>query len=81
MKIAGSCKDNEECPAVYVTDRGTIAVQGYLVDYVNTPLGEDGTYLGPELLVDADPAEYRAYRDAAVRDSTPFLAYEEALES
>lgn len=28
-RIAGDCGDNIECPAVYVSDRGTIVVQGY----------------------------------------------------
>ncbi|MFJ2777751.1 hypothetical protein [Kitasatospora sp. NPDC087315] len=35
---SGDC-DNGDCPTVYVTDRGTIAVQGYDIDHA-TPTGE-----------------------------------------
>ena len=41
-KIAASdCKDGD-CPAVYRTDRGTIGVQGYLLDRA-APEGESGS--------------------------------------
>lgn len=51
-KIAASnCKDGD-CPAVYRTDRGTIGVQGYLLDRV-TPEGEGLVEIPVELLVEA----------------------------
>lgn len=65
-KIAGACKDNEECPAVYVTERGTFAVQGYL---------------GRELLTKADPEIHLEYKQVAIAASVPFLDYEKALGS
>jgi hypothetical protein len=30
-KLAGECKSGIDCPTVFATDRGTIAVQGYVV--------------------------------------------------
>lgn len=40
-RIAGGDPDcrNDDCPTVYTTDRGTIAVQGYTVER-QTPEGE-----------------------------------------
>lgn len=39
-RIAGvDCKMGDDCPAVFMTDRGTIAVQGYAVNR-KTPDGE-----------------------------------------
>lgn len=40
---------------------------------------DDGTYIGRELLPDADPAEYRRYRDRALASSIPFLEYEKLI--
>lgn len=40
---------------------------------------EDGTYIGRELLPDADPAEYIRYRELALANSIPFLEYEELI--
>jgi hypothetical protein len=37
-KIAGECKD-DDCPTVFTTDKGTIAIQGYTVN-TTTPEGE-----------------------------------------
>jgi hypothetical protein len=37
-KVAGECKD-DDCPTVFTTDRGTIAIQGYTVNKA-TPEGE-----------------------------------------
>jgi hypothetical protein len=36
---------------------------------------EDGTYLGGETLPDADPAEFRRYRELALTHSTVFWTY------
>jgi hypothetical protein len=51
-KIADSnCKDGD-CPTVYRTDRGTIGVQGYLLDPA-TPDGEALVEIPAELLLEA----------------------------
>lgn len=52
-KIAGdaNCKDGD-CPTVYRTDRGTIGVQGYLLDRA-TPGGEALVEIPAELLLEA----------------------------
>jgi hypothetical protein len=51
-KIAASnCKDGD-CPAVYRTDRGTIAVQGYRLDHA-TPATEAIVEIPAELLAEA----------------------------
>jgi len=51
-KIAdGNCKDGD-CPAVYSTDRGTVAVQGYRLDH-HTPDGEAVVEIPAELLAEA----------------------------
>lgn len=51
-KIAdANCKDGD-CPAVYRTDRGTVAVQGYRLDRT-TPDGEAVVEIPAELLAEA----------------------------
>ena len=51
-KIANdNCKDGD-CPAVYSTDRGTVAVQGYQLDH-RTPDGEAIVEIPAELLAKA----------------------------
>ena len=51
-KIADdNCKDGD-CPTVYRTDRGTIGVQGYLLDQA-TPDGEALVEIPAELLLEA----------------------------
>jgi hypothetical protein len=51
-KIAdANCKDGD-CPAVYRTDRGTIAVQGYRLDHA-TPEAEAVVEIPAELLAEA----------------------------
>ncbi len=51
-KIAGAnCKDGD-CPTVYRTDRGTVGVQGYLLDRA-TPEGETIVEIPAELLTEA----------------------------
>jgi hypothetical protein len=46
-----NCKDGD-CPAVYTTNRGTVAVQGYLVTH-KTPAGEAVVEIPAELLAEA----------------------------
>jgi hypothetical protein len=48
---AGNCKDGD-CPTVYRTERGTIGVQGYVIDRV-TPDGEALVEIPAELLLEA----------------------------
>jgi hypothetical protein len=50
-RIAGNCKDGD-CPTVYRTDRGTVAVQGNRVART-TPEGEAVVEIPAELLVEA----------------------------
>jgi hypothetical protein len=51
-KIAeANCKDGD-CPTVYRTDSGTLAVQGYTLDYP-TPDGETLVEIPAELLAEA----------------------------
>jgi len=42
--------------------------------------GPDGAWIGPELL-QADPAEYQAYKAAALAAAVPFLDFEESLKA
>jgi hypothetical protein len=48
---ASDCKDGD-CPTVYRTDRGTIGVQGYVLDRT-TPEGEALVEIPAELLLEA----------------------------
>ncbi|MFC5720313.1 hypothetical protein ACFP1Z_09080 [Streptomyces gamaensis] len=47
----GDC-DSGDCPSVFATDRGTIAVQGHDVDH-ETPEGESMVEIPQELLREA----------------------------
>jgi hypothetical protein len=38
-RIAGGDCGSDDCPTIFITDNGTIAVQGYLV-HKKTPAGE-----------------------------------------
>jgi hypothetical protein len=38
-RIAGGDCGRDDCPAVFTTDRGTVAIQGYAIDRT-TPAGE-----------------------------------------
>lgn len=51
MIADGNCKDGD-CPTVYRTNRGTIGVQGYLLDQA-TPDGEALVEIPAELLLEA----------------------------
>jgi hypothetical protein len=51
QKIAGTCKD-DDCPTVYATDRGTVAVQGYELKHPTTE-GEAIVEIPMELLMEA----------------------------
>jgi hypothetical protein len=56
-RLAGNCFDGT-CPTLYETDRGTIVVQGYLVD--GAQVADAGVVLGDgEALVEI-PAELLA---------------------
>jgi hypothetical protein len=48
--LAGACRDGT-CPAVYLTERGTLVVQGPPVD--GAPEGEARVELSPDLLKQA----------------------------
>ena len=48
---SSDCKDGD-CPTVYRTDRGTIGVQGYMLDRA-TPDGEALVEIPAELLLEA----------------------------
>jgi hypothetical protein len=50
-KIAGDCKDGD-CPAVYLTDRGTVAVQGGRLAHP-VPAGEAVVEIPLGLVVEA----------------------------
>ncbi|KUP95552.1 hypothetical protein [Thermobifida cellulosilytica] len=52
VKIAGTCS-KDDCPNVFTTDRGTIAVQGYLVAGLTIPEGEAVVEIPLELLREA----------------------------
>lgn len=51
-KLAGPDCDGKDCPTVFTTDRGTLAVQGYTVDGP-TPDGEAVVEIPVELLKEA----------------------------
>jgi hypothetical protein len=48
--LAGACRDGT-CPAVYLTEQGTLVVQGNPVD--GAPAGEARVEVSPELLKQA----------------------------
>ena len=53
----GGCEDGD-CPTVYVTDRGTLVIQGYVLDPAATqqltlPTGESAVEVPAELIVAA----------------------------
>jgi len=50
-RIAGNC-GRDDCPTISTTDRGTIAVQGYTLDY-STPPGESVVEIPQDVLREA----------------------------
>ncbi|MFD9894238.1 hypothetical protein ACFWY9_33230 [Amycolatopsis sp. NPDC059027] len=52
-RIAGTCEDGEVCPTVYLTDRRTIAVQGYLLPGKDVSAGEAIVEIPLPLLLEA----------------------------
>ena len=50
--IAGGDCGRDDCPAVFTTDRGTIAIQGYDVDK-KTPAGESVVEIPLDVLKEA----------------------------
>lgn len=51
-KIAGDC-DEDDCPAVYRTDRGTIGVRGILLTEVDCSDGEAIVEIPVDLMLSA----------------------------
>ena len=51
-RIAGSDCGRNDCPAVFTTDRGTIAIQGYNIDKT-TPAGESVVEIPLDVLKEA----------------------------
>ncbi len=56
-KLAGDCKGGD-CPTVYATDRGTLVIQGYVLDpaadgALTLPNGESAVEVPMELIVEA----------------------------
>lgn len=51
MVAGGDCGSND-CPTVYSTDRGTIAIQGYTLKH-STPPGESVVEIPGDLLKEA----------------------------
>ena len=50
--IAGGNCGRDDCPAVFMTDRGTLAVQGYIMD-MKVPQGESVVEIPAEVLREA----------------------------
>jgi hypothetical protein len=56
-KLTDNCKGGD-CPAVYATDRGTLVIQGYVLDpaavrQLTLPTGESAVEVPAELLLAA----------------------------
>ncbi len=51
-RIAGGDCGRDDCPTVFVTDRGTVAIQGYAVDK-ETPAGESVVEIPLDVLKEA----------------------------
>jgi hypothetical protein len=51
-RIAGGTCGRDDCPAVFTTDRGTIAIQGYDIDR-KTPAGESVVEIPLDVLKEA----------------------------
>jgi hypothetical protein len=51
-RIAGGACGRDDCPTVFTTDRGTVAVQGYDID-TDTPAGESVVEIPLEVLKEA----------------------------
>lgn len=55
-KLSGPDCDNDDCPAVYISDRGTVVVQGDTVshaDGLRLGVGEQAVEISAELLREA----------------------------
>lgn len=50
--IAGGDCGRDDCPAISLTDRGTVAVQGYVIDKP-TPHGEAVVEVSRDMLMEA----------------------------
>jgi hypothetical protein len=51
-RIAGGDCGRDDCPTVFTTDRGTVAVQGYNIER-NTPAGESVVEIPLDVLKEA----------------------------
>ncbi len=51
-RIAGGDCGRDDCPAVFTTDRGTVAIQGYSIDR-KTPAGESIVEIPLDVLKEA----------------------------
>lgn len=55
-RVGGNCPDNNTCPTIFKTDRGTVVVQGYTVAdgealaQLNLPAGEQAVEIPTSLL-------------------------------
>lgn len=52
IKLAGLCDDEHDCPGVFLTPRGTVAVQGEHIQ-MRTPPGESMVEIPFALLIEA----------------------------
>jgi len=57
--LAGACRDGT-CPTVYLSDRGTLVVQGYEVEGEELPTDERRVEVPADLLVEAVAAYERS---------------------
>ena len=57
--LAGACRDGT-CPTVYLTDRGSLVVQGYEVEGEELPSGERRVEVPASLLIEAVAAYERS---------------------
>ena len=74
-KLAGDCKGGD-CPTVYATDRGTLVIQGYVLDpatvrQLTLPTGEGAVEVPAELLLEAARQVKAARLDTAMPPATP----------
>jgi hypothetical protein len=51
-RIAGGACGRDDCPTVFTTDQGTVAVQGYDID-TDTPAGESVVEIPLDVLKEA----------------------------
>ena len=57
--LVGACRDGT-CPAVYLSERGSLVVQGYEVESEELPTGERRVEVPASLLIEAVAAYERS---------------------